>query len=287
MKKILVTFALFLSAISYAKLPVIVSIVPQKTFTEAIGGDLVDVTVMVQPGSSPHTYEPKPSQMRQVAQAKVYLSIGVEFEEVWLPKFHDLNPALPIVDTSRGITRRAMQEAHHHEEHAAEDKEHDHLDPHIWTSPANVKIVAHNILDALVAADKEHADTYRKNYQTFLKHIDQTDATIRSLLSHVPKGTKFMVFHPSWGYFADAYGLVQLPVEVAGKNPKPRELVALIQRARREQVRAIFTQPEFSDRMAQVMAHELHIPVRKISPMAPDWSTNLIRLARDIAGKDH
>ncbi len=287
MKKLFVTLALFLSIVSYAKLPIIVSIVPQKTFTEAIGGDLVDVTVMVQPGSSPHTYEPKPSQMRRIAQAKLYLAIGVEFESVWLPKFHDLNPTLPIVDTGRGITRRAMQEAHHHEGNAAEDKAHDHLDPHIWTTPANVKIIAHNILEALVAADKEHAETYQTNYQAFLKHIDQTDAKIRSLLSEVPKGTKFMVFHPSWGYFADAYGLIQLPVQVAGKSPKPRELVALIKQARQEHVRAIFTQPEFSDRMAQVMAHELHIPVRKISPMAPDWSANLIRLASDIAGKDH
>ena len=285
MKKTLIILTLFIGTLSYAKLPIIVSIVPQKTFAEAIGGDLVDVTVMVQPGSSPHTYEPKPSQMRQIAGAKMYLAIGVEFESVWLPKFHDLNPTLPIVNVSRGITRRAMQEAHHHEGDTAEGKEHDHLDPHIWTSPANVKIIAHNILEALVAADKEHADTYRKHYQNFLKHIEQTDAKIRSLLSNVPKGTKFMVFHPSWGYFADAYGLVQLPVQVAGKSPKPRELVELIKQARQEHVRAIFTQPEFSDRMAQVMAHELHIPVRKISPMAPDWSANLILLARDIAGK--
>lgn len=284
MKKTLIILTLFIGILSYARLPVIVSIVPQKTFTEAIGGDLVDVTVMVQPGNSPHTYEPKPSQMRQVAGAQVYLAIGVEFETVWLPKFHDLNPALPIVDVSRGITRRAMQEAHHHGGDT-EEKEHGHLDPHIWTSPANVKIIARNTLEALTAADKEHAGTYRANYQDFIKHIDQTDAKIRSLLSHVPKGTKFMVFHPSWGYFADAYGLVQLPVQVAGKSPKPRELVALIKQAREEHVRAIFTQPEFSDRMAQVMAHELHIPVRKISPMAPDWSANLIRLARDIAGK--
>ena len=280
MKKIFVTLALFLSAVSYARLPIIVSIVPQKTFAEAIGKDLVDATVMVQPGSSPHTYEPKPSQMQQIAKAKLYLAIGVEFEKVWLPKFHDLNPKLPIVDTSRGITRRIMQE--HHPDPGEKAT---HPDPHVWTTPTNVRIIAKNILTALTQADPSHAEAYQKNYQAFLQTIDQTDAKIRSLLSEVPKGTKFMVFHPSWGYFADAYGLVQLPVQVAGKSPKPRELVALIQQAKKEHVRAIFTQPEFSDKMAQVMAHELHIPVRKISPMAPDWSTNLIRLARDITGK--
>jgi len=279
MKKIFVTLALLLSAMSYAKLPVIVSILPLQTFTQAIGGDQVETTVMVQPGSSPHTYEPKPSQMQRIAKAKLYLAIGVEFEKVWLQKFHDLTPNLPIVDTSRGITRRAMRE-----HHATQGKKPAHLDPHVWTTPANVHIIAKNILTALTQADPSHAKAYQQNYQTFLQTIDQTDAKIRSLLSKVPKGTKFMVFHPSWGYFADAYGLVQLPVQVAGKSPKPRELVALIGQAKKENVRAIFAQPEFSDKMAQVMARELHIPVRKISPMARDWSANLIRLSRDIAG---
>ena len=279
MKKIFVTLALFLSTVSYAKLPVIVSILPLQTFTQAIGGDQVTTTVMVQPGSSPHTYEPKPSQMQRIAKAKLYLAIGVEFEKVWLPKFHDLNPKLPIVDTSRGITHRIMNERH-----SDPGEKVTHPDPHVWTIPANGRIIAKNILTALTQADPSHAEAYQKNYQAFLQTIDQTDVKIRSLLSGVPKGTKFMVFHPSWGYFADAYDLVQLPVQVAGKSPKPRELVALIQQAKKENVRAIFTQPEFSDKMAQVMAHELHIPVRKISPMARDWSANLIHLAREIAG---
>jgi len=263
-----------------AKLPIIVSILPLQTFAQAIGGDNVDVTVMVQPGSSPHTYEPKPSQMKQVADAHLYLAIGVEFERVWLPKFHDLAPRLPIVDASAGITRRMM-----HEAHPEPGEKPTHPDPHVWTTPANVKIIARNILTALTKADPAHRADYEKNYQAFLTKIDQADQKIHALISSLPKGTTFMVFHPSWGYFADTYGLTQLPVQVAGKSPKPRELIALIKQAHAQHVRAIFTQPEFSDTTAKVLARELHITVRKISPMAVDWSANLIGLARDIAGK--
>jgi zinc transport system substrate-binding protein len=94
-----------------------------------------------------------------------------------------------------------------------------------------------------------------------------------------------MVFHPSWGYFAKAYNLEQIAVEVEGKSPKPRELVTLIKEAKEEKVNAIFTQPEFSDSSAKIIANELHIPVVKISPMAPNWSENLINMAKTIAGQ--
>jgi zinc transport system substrate-binding protein len=267
---------LILFAHVWGKLPVVVSILPQKTFVKKIGGDQVAVQVMVQPGSSPHTYEPKPSQMKQVAASALYLAIGVEFESVWLPKFHDLNPALPIIDISAKIPRRAMQEKDAAKAHS--------LDPHIWTSPANVRTIARNTLEALQHADPKHADLYRANCDAFLEEIRATDTRLHALLDPLPKGTAFMVMHPSWGYFADAYGLHQMPMEIAGKRPKPRELVALIKQARAQHVRAIFTQPEFSDSLANVLAHELHIPVRKVSPMAPDWSANLLRLAADIAG---
>ena len=94
-----------------------------------------------------------------------------------------------------------------------------------------------------------------------------------------------MVFHPSWGYFAHAYGLKQVAVEVEGKSPKPRELIELIKEAKNEKIKAIFTQPEFSDSMAKVMASELDIKVIKVSPLAANWSENLIKIADAIAGK--
>jgi len=284
MKKILFMLVC-INTFILANIKTVVSILPEKTFVEAIGGQKVDVALMVLPGNSPHTYEPKPSQMRDVANAQLYFAIGVEFEKVWLPKFKDLNPTLKVIDLSRGIEKLPMATAHAHEGEAA-DGHHDSgtLDPHIWTSPENVKKIARHIYEALVSADPQNRDYYQHNYDAFLQKVSQTDETIRSLLSKRPKGTSFMVFHPSWGYFARTYGLVQLPVEIEGKAPKPRELIALIKEAKAQHVSAIFTQPEFSDSTAKVIADELHIPVIKVSPLAPEWSENLIRIAKAIAG---
>jgi len=260
-----------------AQLPIVVSILPQKTFTKAIGGDHVSVDVMVTPGNSPHTYEPKPSQMRSIAQAQLYLAIGVEFEKIWLRKFHNTNPKMTIVDVSRGITRRPMREKHTTGKIKA-------LDPHIWTSPANVRILARNTLEALQKTDPDHAADYAKNYQKFLAQVDALDQQLHTLLDPL-RGTGFMVQHPTWGYFADTYGLIQIPIQIAGKNPKPRDLVQLIRTARTQKVRAIFTQPETSDTIAKVLANELHIPIVRISPMAADWANNLLTLARAIRGQ--
>jgi len=285
MKKIIFNL-LLLNTFILANINTIVSILPEKTFVEAIGREKVHVALMVLPGNSPHTYEPKPSQMREIANAQLYFAIGVEFEKVWLPKFKNLNPALQVVDLTQGITKLPMTAEHHHEDaHEGHHHETEGLDPHIWTSPANVKKIAQHIFDALASADPKNRDYYRENLDTFLQKVEATDKRIRQILSSVPKGTAFMVFHPSWGYFAKTYGLTQLPVEVEGKAPKPRELINLIKEAKEEKVTAIFTQPEFSDSAAKVIADELHIPVIKVSPLAEDWSDNLIRIAKAIAGE--
>ena len=284
MKKITLIF-LLLTTYIFSNINAIVSILPEQTFVKAIGGDKVNISVMVLPGNSPHTYEPKPSQMKDVAKAELYFAIGVEFENVWLDKFKNLNTKMQIVDLSKGIKKLPM--ASHHDEHDADkhSEEHKGNDPHIWTSPDNVKIIAGNIYEALAKADPANESYYKQNYNKFTSLISETDSKIKSILSNKPKGTKFMVFHPSWGYFAQAYGLQQLPVEIEGKSPKPKELITLIKEAKEEKISAIFTQPEFSDSIAKVMANELHIEVIKVSPLAPNWSENLINIAHAIAGK--
>jgi len=117
------------------------------------------------------------------------------------------------------------------------------------------------------------------------EQLEKTDTQIKEILSTLKDNRNFMVFHPSWGYFAKAYHLTQIAVEVEGKSPKPRELVHLIREAKKQKVSAIITQPEFSDSSAKIIANELHIPVVKISPMAPNWSENLIQMAKTIAGQ--
>lgn len=308
MKRLVVSALIGFGTFAYANVNAVVSILPQQTFVKAIGGDKVDIALMVKPGNSPHAYEPKPSQMKDIANADIYFTIGVEFEEAWIPKFADQNKKMKIVSLAKGIEKMEMQahahneheEEHHeheeeHHEHAKHDEHeeeghHDHeheedADPHIWTSPSNVKVIAKNIYENLVKVDKANEDYYAKNYEKFLEQINATDKEIKKLLLDVSTGSKFMVFHPAWGYFAKDYGLTQIAIEAGGKNPKPKQVIHLIEEAKEEKVNAVFTAPEFSDKIAKQIAKEVGVPVIKVSPLNPKWSQNLINLAKAIAHK--
>jgi len=276
MKKI-ITLLLLLTSYIFSNINAVVSIAPVMHFVKTIGGDKVDISLMVKIGNSPHTYEPKPSQMTAIAKSQIYFAMGVEFENVWLPKFQSLNTHMKVIDLSQSVEKIEMM---HHEGH-----EHEGKDPHIWTSPANVKVIAQNIYKALSTIDTNNTNYYENNLHTFLAQIEATDIQIQKILSSLKDSRNFMVFHPSWGYFAKVYNLIQVAVEVEGKSPKPRELVHLIQEAKKQSVTAIITQPEFSDSSAKIIARELHIPVVKLSPMARNWSENLIKMAKTISGQ--
>jgi len=250
-----------------AALHVTVSILPQRYFVERVGGEYVTVNVMVEPGANPATYEPQPEQLRALNLADVYFSIGVPFEDVWLERFASVNENLLLVDTTQGIERQGDPE---------------HPDPHIWLSPALVKVQAQTIYETLAQLDPAHQGAYRANLESFLADIDALDADIRETLTGV-ENRKFMVFHPSWGYFARDYGLEQLPVEVEGQEPSAAELAALVARAKQEGIKVIFAQPEFSTRSAETIAQEIGGEVLLISPLAPDWLDNLRRVAEVLA----
>jgi zinc transport system substrate-binding protein len=282
MKKIIVLLSFVCSLVS-ADINIVVSIIPQKIFVEAIGGDKVTVSAMVQPGDSPHTYEPKPSQMISIAQADAYFTIGVEFEKSWMSRIEAQNKKMRLYDLSSGVQKMTIKEHHHGDKYEHEHEEDEGLDPHIWVSPVNVRIIAKNIYEALMSLDAKNSDYYTARYDDFLNTIDATDKEIKEILFKTPKGAKFMVFHPSWGYFARDYNLEQLAIEAEGKEPKPKQITHLLTEAKEEQVRAIFASPEFSDIIAKQIAKELNIPVLKISPLASNWSENLIEFAKAIA----
>lgn len=285
MKKIVLTVFLFLSCEIFAKPTVIVSILPEKTFVQKIAKDLVDITVMVEAGSSPHAYEPKSSQMVSLSKADVYFTIGVEFEHAWLDRFKSQNPTLLFVNLSDAIPKIKISEHHHRkDEHAKHDKD-GGLDPHTWTSPANVAIMADAIYKILAELDPKNTQLYKANLEDFLKEIHDTDTRIKEAIQNLAPKSKFMVFHPSWGYFAKEYDLVQIAVEADGKNPKPKEMIMIIKEAKEERVKVIFTQPEFSDKSAKIIAKEANVRVQKISPLDAEWSSNLINMAKAIANK--
>jgi len=289
MKQLLALFLIFFTSLAIAKTNVIVSITPQKTFVQKIAKDLVDITVMVAPGSSPHAYEPKPSQMMALSKADIYFSIGVEFEKVWLERFKSQNKNLSIVDISANVQKMAISADHHHEEHHEHEDHEEHihtgLDPHTWVAPKNVAIMAQSIYESLVKIAPQNTKEFKKNLAIFLQEIASTDQQIKNTLKDLPKDSKFMVFHPSWGYFAKAYDLEQVALEVEGKSPQPKKIIEIIKEAKEERVKVIFTQPEFSDKSAKIIAQESNVKVQKISPLNPKWSENLIYMAEKIAGK--
>lgn len=265
-------------------LQVTVSIAPQVYFVERVGGEHVAVEVMVEPGQSPHTYEPKPEQLVALSQSDAYFSIGAFFEDAWLERIAAANPDMRVVDTTVGIPRRPI-EAHGHEGgdggHGSAD-EGRHLDPHIWLSPRLAKIQVRHIVEALTELDPEHAPEYRDNLVAFEAEIDALDAEIRETLAGVAPA-KFLVFHPSWGYFADEYGLEMVAIEVEGQEPSAAELAELIAMARAEGIRIVFAQPGLSTRTAEVIAEEIGGRVVLIDPLAYDWAENLRQVARTLA----
>lgn len=264
------------------RVKVFVSILPQKFFVEQIGADLVDVEVMVQPGASPATYEPKPAQMAAISASQIYFSIGVPFENAWLQKIASANPKMKIVRTEHGIRKMPMA-AHHHGEEEHHEKEHvDHgvLDPHVWLSPPLVMVQARNILAALQEADPARRGVYEANYKAFIAMLVDLDGELRGILAG-KRGFQFMVFHPAWGYFADAYGLRQVPIEIEGKEPKPSQLKQLIEHAREKQIKVLFVQPQFSSRSAEQVAREIGGQVAFVDPLALNWAENL----REVATK--
>lgn len=258
-------------------LQVIVSILPQEYFVERIGGGLVKVSVMVQPGASPATYEPKPRQMAALSEADIYFAIGVPFENTWLKKIASANPKLNVVHTDQFIKKIPMEQ--HHDHGKREHREPAIPDPHIWLSPPLVMMLARNMLEALQEADPTHRSAYEANYRAFVSELLDLDAELRDLFAQ-KKGLQFIVFHPSWGYFAQAYGLKQVPIEIQGKEPKPAQLQKLIAHARRNDIRVVFVQPQFSSRSARQIAREIGGQVAVADPLARNWMENLRQQAQ-------
>jgi len=279
MKKILLVFAFLISFLNASTNQLTVNILPQKYFVQKIVKDKFDINVMVKPGSSPHNFEPKPSQMKLLDESKAYFLIGDPSEKAWLDRFKQNTKNTLFVDTTIGIEKIEMQpDEHEHEHH---DHDHSGLDPHIWLDPVLVKIQAKNIYEAMIKIDAQNSDFYKANYEEFIKELDALDEQIKKLLTPYEKKS-FMVFHPSWGYFAKRYNLEQISIEVEGKEPKPNELVELIEEAKKHKIKVIFVAPQFSQKSAQTISKSIGANVIAIDPLTDNWNENLLKVAKEI-----
>jgi len=273
-------------AAAQPQLPVVaVSILPQAEFVERIAGDKVKVLVLVGPGASPHSYEPTPRQMSDLSRTAAWFSIGVEFERALLPKIRSLYPKMKVVDTSGKVALRQL-EAHDEAEAVSGDSGHKDEqggpDPHIWLGHEAVKVQLAAILEGLKALMPEHAALFAANHAAYVKEIDAVFAGLARQLLPL-KGTTIFVYHPSFGYFLDNFGIRQEAVEVGGKEPTQKTLAALIQRAKADGARLIFVQKQFSLAAARTVASAIGGKVVEIDPLARQWLANIRIMGAAIA----
>lgn len=274
------------------RLLVAVSILPQQWMVQQIGGERVEVIPLVQPGDSPHSLQPTEKLINDVMNAAVYFRIGVAFERgAWFEAIGNAN-RVRIIDTRQGVTLRSMgahvceDPSHNHAPgvvHGAD--EHDHgsgLDPHIWLDPALLKVQARTMAEGLIAVDPANEAAYRDGLARLEAELDRVDAEIRATLAPV-SGRAFFVFHPAWGYFADAYGLEQIAIENEGKEPSDAELTTLKETALEHGAKVIFVQPQIAGRSAKALAEVIGGRVEVLDPLAPEVSANLLRAAQAIA----
>ncbi len=256
----------------FAKELVLVSILPQKYFIEQIAGDSVAVEVLIPKGASPATYSLKPSTLQKIKQATLYFTIGVPFEQMWMDRIKSANPNLGIVDCGAYTRRFPLSHEGHH-----------HLDPHIWLAPNYVIQITRKIAESLSLQNPKKSALYLRNYQKFAARVAAIDSKIFSMRLASSKSA-FLVYHPSFGYFARVYHLRQLAIEHEGKEPKPKELLALVRKAKALGISTIFIEPQFPTKSAQLLARRIGAKVVVIDPLAYDWEAHMLRIARAIFG---
>ncbi len=284
-KQLSIFFFIIFPTILFGKIVVTVSILPQKYFVKKIAGDLTKVEVMVPPGSEPANYEPKPKQLANLTKSKIYFTIGVPYERVWISRFKDINKNMIFCDSSQGVKRYPMASSYSFvnkniSQNGINKKA---LDPHIWLSPKSVKQISKNIANAFVRIDKKHTKFYKRNLQNFLKEIKKLHDYGEKKLKDL-KQREFIVFHPVWGYFAREFRLRQIPIQIEGKIPKVSTLMRLIKYAKKRGIKTIFVQPEFSKKSAEVIAKNINGKVVTLDPLEENWQKS-IKKAIDTFGE--
>ncbi|WFN33587.1 zinc ABC transporter substrate-binding protein [Methanogenium sp. S4BF] len=257
-----------------APLPVAVTIPPYREFAEAVGGDRVTVMVMVPPGASPHTYEPTPGQLKALSETPLYLAVGtgIEFEDAWMKRLTSVNPGMQVVDTSAGITLVSTDAGGIPITDGSI-----RYDPHVWLSPVNVRIIARNIADAYITESPDDAAYFEARYAAYDAYLARLDEEITEVFADAGEKT-VLVYHPAWGYYADRYGLSMTSVEADGKEPSPATLKTIITAAEEKGIPVIFASPESPTRNAQAIADEIGGSVVYISPLAENYTENLMQV---------
>ena len=245
-----------------------VSILPQKYLVEKIAGDKFNINVLIPSGASPETYEPTPSQIIRLEKSEIYFETGyIEMEINRMAGYLQNTPDIKVINCSDGINLIKK-----------DDK---WIEPHIWLSPKNVKVIAQNIYKGLIAIDPDSENLYKENLTKFLKEIDDIDNSIREKLKNI-KSRSFLIYHPALTYFAKDYGLNQIPVQIEGKTPSSKYMKTIIEKAKAEGIKAIVVQQQFDIQKAKTIAKEIDGKVITINPLNYNWEEEMMNIAKKL-----
>lgn len=277
MKKILLLLLLFLPLACWAESKsVLVTITPYRYLVDQIAGDTIKTYVLVPPGANMHTYEPTPKQVMGISGVDLWFRMGETLESKILPSLKNYNPKVKIVDLRQGVDLLCSAGGCSHCNSGC--------DLHFWMSPRIMKEQAKTIARELSLLYPENRALYEKNLQTLLTTLDNLDQEIQTTLAPLQERS-FFVSHPAYGYFAKDYNLTQYSVEFEGKDPTPKQLTELLKTARSLGVKTIFTQTQFQNKGAKLVADELGGSVIEFNPYNENYPEELRKMARAISNK--
>lgn len=264
-----------------------VSIQPQKHLLEKIVGDKFNVICLLSNGSNPETYEPSMTHLMNLEKSKAYFCIGnIGFEMAIVDKAKKNNPDLKIFKNNENIKLIHGSHAglasshlgHHHHSHE--------IDPHIWTSAVNAKIIAQNMCNALCEIDPENKSYFQNNLNTLINEINVLHNELSAQLKSA-EGEAFIVWHPSLSYFARDYNLRQISIEFEGKEIPAKYLKEEIDTAKAHNARVFFFQKEFDSRQAESVSNEIGTKLVTINPMNYHWDIELKNIANALTSTEN
>ncbi len=243
------------------------SLPPQAYYIEKIVGTKADIFILLPPFASAEHFEIKPKDLLKLQRSMLWVTLGglFVFESQWIQKVSSMHNGPQIIDSSAGIHLRRTSHGH---------GKMNQCDPHMWLSPRLLQIQVKNFYEALINVDSNNKEYYTMNYVSLIHELQMLDEEIKRKLEPLKK-RQFLVFHPSWGYFAADYNLEQVSIEVEGKEPGIEHMKQIIDRARKENLKAIFIEPQFSIKQASLIAKEINASVVTIDPLAQEYTKSL------------
>ncbi len=286
------------------KLPVVASILPLGDFCNQIGGDRVEVQVLVPPGASPHTFEPPPSLVAKATQARVFVYIGAGMEP-WAQRLLSSRHATQlVVEATHGISLIQDAEEHDHvgetqEGHLqgghAQDKSarigpgerathhHGKGNPHVWLDPILAQEISRAICRAFIQVDPGNERFYLGNLSRFLGQLQGLHEDIENSVSGF-RIREYVCFHPAYAYFSRRYGLREVGViePSPGREPAPRHIQRIVKAIRDYKIEVIFAEPQLSPRVAEVIAKEAGAKVLLLDPLGgrPPYGSDYVKMMR-------